>query len=308
MYPSNLNQNKTQNRIYKMIFYLSAISFLFNESNFGFFQRKKIFQLKLRKFINISVIVILFAFMLYENTVFLLQCKNCSLAVTFITYITFSVYMLYRILLLKCLNKLNVFKRMISRISCNYNENICIPIWVRIWICLIVLLNVLVFEDSIKVTFNTDILKTHFFTCEVKNNVWKFIICVIFSYANMILIYMPTNIFAVYYVTICYEIKELIFRFRSLIKHHQKFTYNKLISIYNEIRYVIKYIDNNFGYLLFISFVFNGILIHIGLSSFLLEKGGISNLMFACTFVTSVCNYLSTTVSASNIHVVSLTT
>ena len=307
MYPSNLNQNKTQNRIYKMIFYLSAICFLFNESNFGFFQRKKIFQLKLRKFINISVIVILFAFMLYENTVFLLQCKNCSLAVTFITYITFSVYMLYRILLLKCLNKLNVFKRMISRISCNYNENICIPIWVRIWICLIVLLNVLVFEDSIKVTFNTDILKTHFFTCEVKNNVWK-IISVIFSYANMILVYMPTNIFAVYCVTICYEIKEYFFRFHSLIKHHQKFTYNKLISIYNEIRYVIKYIDNNFGYLLFISFVFNGILIHIGLSSFLLEKGGISNLMFACTFVTSVCNYLSTTVSASNIHVVSLTT
>ena len=79
---------------------------------------------------------------------------------------------------------------------------------------------------------------------------------------------MPANIFAVYYVTICYEIKELIFRFRLLIKHCKKCSYNKLTIIDNEIKSVIKYIDNNFGYLLFISFVLNSVRIYFGCSSF----------------------------------------
>ena len=88
----------------------------------------------------------------------------------------------------------------------------------------------------------------------------------------MILNNMPTNIFAVDYVTIYYEIKELILRYRSLIKHRQKFSYNKLTSSYNDIKFVIKYTDNFVGSLLSTSFVYNGILIYFGLSSFLKEK------------------------------------
>ena len=268
MYTSKLRPYEIKNGFYKMIFYLSAMCFLFNESNFNFFQRKKNFQSKLRNFINVFLTVVLYAFVLYENTVFLLQCKTCPLTVTLIAYITFSVYILYRIFLLKCLNKLKVFKKMISRICCSYNENICIPIWARIWSRLIVFLNILAFGNAIKSMFDTDMLKMYFYNYDGKNNVWKFILSIIFSYTNMILIYMPTNIFAVYYVTICYEIKELIFRFRLLIKHCKKCSYNKLTIIDNEIKSVIKYIDNNFGYLLFISFVFNSVIIYFGCSSF----------------------------------------
>ena len=213
MYTSKLRPYEIKNGFYKMIFYLSAMCFLFNESNFNFFQRKKNFQSKLRNFINVFLTVVLYAFVLYENTAYLLQCKTCPLTVTLIAYITFSVYILYRIFLLKCLNKLKVFKKMISRISCSHNENICIPIWARIWSCLIVLLNILAFVNAIKDTFITETQRMYFYTYEEKNIVWKFIMSVIFSYANMILIYMPTNIFALYYVTFCYEIKELILRF-----------------------------------------------------------------------------------------------
>ena len=255
-----------------MIFYLSVICLILNESSFNSFKRKKNFQRKLQKFVSIFLTVVLCVFTFYEHSVFLLQCKECSLEVTFISYFTFSVYMLYRILLHKCLKKLEIFKKMISRKSCNYKENIFIPNWVKIWSCLIVFLNILAFGSSIKVMFYTDTLKMYFFNFDVKNNIWKFIISVIFSYTNFVLNYMPTNIFAVDYVTIYYEIKELILRYRSLIKHRQKFSYNKLTSSYNDIKFVIKYTDNFVGSLLSTSFVYNGILIYFGLSSFLKEK------------------------------------
>ena len=261
-----INVKKT---IYKVVFYLSTICILLKKRHCSSRERKIPFHRNLYKIINVFVTLILFAFTVCGSISFLLHCMECSVKEVLLLLCSFAVRMLFHIHLHKYLNKKKYFEKKISRISYSYCENLNIPSWTLIWGIFTISLNIFAFGYNIKLLITTDMLKKYIFGYEIKDTFWKFIISITFSYFNNILLNTPVNIFAFSYVMICYEVKELVLSFYMTMQHLPRYNNNKLTFIYKETKSAICFIDNNVGFLVFLSFIYNGSLLYIGLTSFI---------------------------------------
>lgn len=289
-----------------MIFYLSAICILLKDRHSGLSNEKNNNHCNLYKTINVIVTVILIITLTSISISFLLHCTECSMKEAFVALSTFIIYFAIRIHVFKCLTKLHLFKRKILRISCGSLKKSNLPYWVFTWSNLIIFLNAFMFMHMIKILFETDMLKAYLYSYMPNDAFPKLIISVAFTYCTIILLYMPLNIFSIFYVMICFEIKELILSFSLLMKRRPRYNYNTLIFTYNEIKSVIFYIDSNIGFLMFISFIFNALTLYLGVSIFINSHVYIPGILMICSFSISFCNYLATTVSASEVHEASL--
>lgn len=302
-YFTQLDLNKY---IYQIIFYLSAICLLLKDNQTHTSDNKIYRYCNLYKIFNAIVIVATNVLVLFIFTSLTFYGKSHSPIYVISLFCSLFVYAVFRIQLYNCVNDLHAFKRKIFLIPCCTGKIAYIPIWVVIWSALILILNILIFSHTINTLLISDYLKSFIFNIEISNIILQFAITFILSYVLVFICYMPLNIFPIYYVTLCYELKELILSFYTMMKCQPRFNYNKLIYVYNEIKTVANTANSNVGFLMFFSFIFNSIMLHSSLTSFIEIKGVTPNLKIICIWLISFSNYLATTVSASYVHEASM--
>lgn len=74
----------------------------------------------------------------------------------------------------------------------------------------------------------------------------------IYTVNSHIYLYMPINIFSIYYISMCSDIKNIILGYKNLMGNTHKSNFNYLYDVYNEVRDLVMLFDKHVGTLVFI--------------------------------------------------------
>ena len=292
--------------IYKCIFYLSAMCILIKKNPNQSQRQRKYLCYNMYKAIDIilnGVIFLFTTFSLFNSS------NSLSLKMLLVILCLLIIYISFRISLLKCLNELPVFTRKLSNIPLRTHKTSQFPNWIFVWISFITCLNFFVFMRFVEEFTIPDKLKLLILNYEIDDVFLRAILSFIYSYFSIIILYMPLNIFSIFYVMICHEIEAVILNFRHSMKKYPRCTYKELNITYSKIKSVVDHVDSNAGFLILISIFFYGILLCTILSMLIsLERFDMDlfNMATLCTCANGISNYLATTLSASKIHEASL--
>ena len=222
----SFKQFRSKEYMYKKIFFLSTLCILLQEKRCHFTIKKNVIRQNLHKVINVKITVTISALLICNFTSSMYHCKEYFMKEIFFPVSIFAVYTSSRIHVQNCINKLHVFKKNVSRVPLISKKQFYVPLWTIIWSYLIIIFNFSFFIFIVKRMLTTDTFKALFYNYQPDNTFLRFIAYCIYSYVNAFIMYMPLNIFAITYVMICLEIKELILNFYSAMKNSQR-TFSK---------------------------------------------------------------------------------
>ena len=153
-----------------------------------------------------------------------------------------------------------------------------------------------------------------FFGCKKYSYAISILCCALYAILTQIYLYLPINVFVIYYISICSDIKNVIHKFRSMMRSTPKSDFNNLCDTYNEIRSLVSHVDSEVGILIFSSFTYSALMMFMGISS-LLNTEEITNLRSEITiedfgkfayFITIIINFFVQMLNASFINDASL--
>lgn len=144
---------------------------------------------------------------------------------------------------------------------------------------------------------------------KIGNDTLRSLFAFFYSLCSCCFMHGPLNIFAIYYASLCYEIKNRIQDYHAVIKTCHTRNYNELSDAYCKIRLNAKLIDAKVRFLVFISFIFNAMLMFLGIT-ILLYLNEDSSLMITFLVLTfcfiMLLNFLIQVLYASLINDASL--
>lgn len=140
--------------------------------------------------------------------------------------------------------------------------------WVNIW-CFVV--NV----PLILISYNYIIHngEKHFLLgYSIINDIYRHLFAFLYSVCFCTFCYVPLNIFAIYYTALCYELKKVIEGYKNIIKEIPRLNYTELSDLYIKIKFNAKTFDTKLGFLSLNLFLFNALLMHLGIGAVLYPK------------------------------------
>lgn len=142
---------------------------------------------------------------------------------------------------------------------------------------------------------------------KIENNIFRCLFAFFYSLCSCTFLQAPLSIFAIYYAILCYEIKNRIQDYERVIKTSHTCKYNELSDIYCQIRLNVKFIDSKVGFLVFISFIFNSMLMFLGISALLYQNKNPINLVLNLAYcLIMLSNFLIQVLCASLVNDASL--
>lgn len=251
---------------YKFVSYIFSLSGIFINFNMD----NSINQ-KIKHYISIKIVKILtFTICILQLNAFayLFLKLGSKSKKSLLIYICICVtYIIFRFHLCKTLFILNKIIKNICYISKKINSKIHIPCWTYVWI-VIVLISVtfLFIHMGLELYSNNVLLKSILFGHSIKSVYMKFFFSFLYSLFYTLLLFMPLNAFDFYYVMNCLYIASLFKKLCKMLKNSSNPDYKYFTHIYNNITTVAEILDKKVGFLVFVSILYNALLMYFGLT------------------------------------------
>ncbi|GIY41945.1 uncharacterized protein CEXT_380841 [Caerostris extrusa] len=155
---------------------------------------------------------------------------------------------------------------------------------------------------SISVIYKTS-MKVMLFRCSASDSILVFL--VLFTVTCQSFLMLTVNTFAVYYTTLCYQMKLLIKSFASSLTKVSDSEYNQVFKNYISIRKSVSNIDTELSFFVFSSTVYNACVIYFGLAALIHPDEYfdiLQNVTIWCLFVASFVSYFSLALSGCFVY------
>lgn len=295
---------KKNETVYKWIFYLFCAIGIFKKP------QKNNFKILFSIF-NVSFNLSIFLFTGITSYSFLYQMeehygKRISVYVCF-----FAVYFSNRFWLCRSVDDFEDFTRMLRRLSYILRLHAIVRPWILVWACSVLCINLYMFLYLLAMFIRHDATPDFLFGLEADSDILRYLISFLYALSYFIFLYMPINVFTIYYVLICRHIRDVIIAFEKWIETVPEPNYDLLNEIYSKIKIVVDFIDAKLGVPVFITFSFNAFTMYLGLVNVLHDKFRKSpGIMFKDTVgvacVSSFLNFVAMIYAADSVHSASI--
>ncbi|GFQ82191.1 uncharacterized protein TNCT_186841 [Trichonephila clavata] len=144
-------------------------------------------------------------------------------------------------------------------------------------------------------------MKVLLFMTTLTNSVCLWIVVTIAITAQT-LVFMPSNIFAIYYTTVCYHLKITLENLGKSLHNMPKSEYDSAYKKYISIRKFVTYIDDELSLLVFLSLIYNACNMYFGITVILHTEEYLDAVQITsiyCLFIASYVGYIGMTLSGS---------
>lgn len=110
---------------------------------------------------------------------------------------------------------------------------------------------------------------TCFMICDLKedeneinesSSIILFVLCSVFQFMLLI---MPYNTFAIFYVNVCHHLKQVLEEFHKYMRKEHSFDYYRLLKSHNSIVSKAEHVDSELSTILFYCIIFNSLTVHV---------------------------------------------
>lgn len=258
-------------------------------------------------------ILIIVPFILYVSYILHWPGINPQKQIVYLS--TFFVYAINRIYIIMNVGEFFLLSKKVNNMLRTFKQTSKLPLMLIIWWFYIILLNILMSVITFE-NFKCD-ETIQLFLFGKKDNSYVFSVAcrLIYTIFSCIYLYMPITIFSMFYVSMCFDIKNIILRFQNVMKDTYNSDFNYLCNFYNDIRDLVKLFDKQVGILVFISFLVNSLIIFImvSVSSQLTENAyfriefSLRGFLIPLHFLAIVLNFFVQMLYASFVYDASLT-
>lgn len=167
----------------------------------------------------------------------------------------------YHIQLCKYLKKLKNISKIVTKHTTNsLRKSIFTKLWISIWSLTTNILFLLILYYDINIDAITE---RTLFSYNSKSVFFRYLCFLLYLLCTGIFFYMPFNTFTIYYTVLCYELKHMIDDYKAILKTTFANNYERFTEMYSRIKLRVKLIDSEVGVLVFISFLFNTLMMYV---------------------------------------------
>lgn len=172
-----------------------------------------------------------------------------------------TVSIIHHMQLCKYLKKLKYISKIVTKHTSNsLRKSIFNKYWIFIWsLTTNFLLLFILFYD---LKFDT-ITERTLFWYNSENVFFRYLCFLLYLLCTGIFFYMPFNTFIIYYTVLCYELKHMVYDYKVIMKTTFVNNYERFSEMYSRIRHRVKLIDSEVGIFVFLSFLFNTLMMYV---------------------------------------------
>lgn len=261
-------------------------------------------------FANLSNVILNFILLFVSfilNLSYVLYSPEMTPQKQIVYFVTFFVYSVNRVFIIMHLNSFFVFSKKVKNMLLNFKQTskthlVLVILWFINFLSNIIM-SVMTFKTS-----NCDETVQLLIFGKKENSYTFSVLCrLIFTVTLHVYLYTPITIFSIYYISMCSDIKNRILCYKNVMKNTNKPDFNYLCDTYNEMRDLVKLFDKQVGVLVFISLLFNALVMFIMVSvSVRSKENTLRGFTISIFCITTVLNFFVQMLYASFVYDASL--